>query len=242
MIGKSEIKRVVGLHQKKVRKETGLFIAEGPKVIHEFLASGFRLVNLYVTDREQGRFLSCNQTVVSPSDLSRMSVLTTPAGCLAVFAMREAQPLPNCGLIVVLDEVKDPGNLGTIIRLCDWFGINHIVLSEASVDVYNPKVIQATMGSLARVAISYTTIRTFLQQATLPILGTYMEGENLYTVNLPGEAIVVFGNEANGISADIESFIQKRLSIPRFGTIQAAESLNVATAAAITLSEFCRRA
>lgn len=241
MISKSEIKRVVGLHQKKIRKESGLFLAEGPKVVGEFLAAGFELVNLYVTDLEKSRFLHCKQTVVAPSELARMSALTTPAGLLAIFAMRPVQPLPNSGLILILDQLQDPGNLGTIIRLCDWFGLDHLVLSENSVDVYNTKVIQATMGSLARVQVSYTNIHSFLQKAALPVLGTYMEGENLYEINLPSEAIIVFGNESNGISTDIDMLIQKRISIPRFGSIQAAESLNVATAAAITLSEFRRR-
>jgi TrmH family RNA methyltransferase len=143
-------------------------------------------------------------------------------------------------LIVALDSVRDPGNLGTIMRLCDWFGIEQLICSKETVDIYNPKVVQATMGSIARVHVSYVDLNDFLTTTTLPVFGTFMNGENIYTTALPQEGIIVMGNEANGIAPELEKIIKNRLTIPRFGTIQKTESLNVATATAIVLSEFRR--
>jgi TrmH family RNA methyltransferase len=136
--------------------------------------------------------------------------------------------------------VRDPGNLGTIIRLCDWFGIKTLFCSEESVDVYNPKVVQATMGSISRVNVVYGNLEHLLSETKLPVFGTFMNGKNIYNETLPNEGIIVMGNEANGISKPIESLILQRIAIPRFGDLQATESLNVATATAIILSEFKR--
>src|SRR5690606_9323670 len=146
----------------------------------------------------------------------------------------------NTGLTVVLDNVRDPGNMGTIIRLCDWFGIKQLVCSESSVDIYNPKVVQATMGSIARVNVIYADLGAFLKDSAVPVYGTFMEGENIYTQKLPESGIIVMGNEANGIAPDIEALVSHKIAIPRFGDLQETESLNVATAAAIILSEFRR--
>jgi TrmH family RNA methyltransferase len=143
-------------------------------------------------------------------------------------------------LIVALDAIRDPGNLGTIIRLCDWFGIQQLICSNETVDVYNPKVVQATMGSISRVNVSYINLEDFISTTSLPVFGTFMNGENIYSTTLPQEGIIVMGNEANGISKEVENSIQNRLTIPRFGTLQKTESLNVATATAIILSEFRR--
>ena len=142
------------------------------------------------------------------------------------------------GLIVALEDVRDPGNLGTIIRLCDWFGVKQLVCSSETVDVYNPKVIQSTMGSIKRVNVSYLNLNTFISETKLPVFGTFMDGKNVYNEALPKEAILVFGNEANGISSNLEKVIKNRIAIPRFGEVQETESLNVATATAIFLSEF----
>jgi TrmH family RNA methyltransferase len=144
------------------------------------------------------------------------------------------------GLIVALDDIRDPGNLGTILRLCDWFGISQLLCSEQTVDIYNPKVVQATMGSIARVNVNYVDLNAFIQKTTLPVFGTFMDGKNIYKEPLPKEGIIVMGNEANGISESIEKSIKNRLTIPRFGDLQQTESLNVATATAIILSEFRR--
>jgi TrmH family RNA methyltransferase len=157
-----------------------------------------------------------------------------------LFKIPKDKPKSNSGLIIALDDIRDPGNLGTIIRLCDWFGVEQIVCSEQTVDVYNPKVVQATMGSISRVNISYLDLEKYLKRHNLPIFGTFMDGKNVYKEELPQEGILVLGNEANGISATIEKLIANRLSIPRFGNLQQTESLNVATATAIFLSEFKR--
>lgn len=143
-------------------------------------------------------------------------------------------------MIVALDDIRDPGNLGTIIRLCDWFGISELVCSEETVDIYNPKVVQATMGSIARVNVSYVNLEKFISETNLPVFGTFMDGVNIYKTELPKEGIIVMGNEANGISSQIEQTVNHRLAIPRFGNLQLTESLNVATATAIILSEFKR--
>jgi RNA methyltransferase, TrmH family len=143
-------------------------------------------------------------------------------------------------LIVALDDIRDPGNLGTILRLCDWFGIHELLCSEQTVDVYNPKVVQATMGSISRVNVTYANLETVLANTKLPVFGTFMDGENIYKANLEKQGIIVMGNEANGISPEIEKIVTSRISIPRFGKLQQTESLNVASATAIILSEFSR--
>ena len=152
----------------------------------------------------------------------------------------ETKPLIEKGLLVALDDIRDPGNLGTILRLCDWYGIEHLICSKETVDVYNPKVIQATMGSIARVQVHYLDLNAFLATTSLPVYGTFMKGENIYKEKLPEEAVIVLGNEANGISPILEKTIKNRITIPRFGKFQQTESLNVASAAAIVLSEFRR--
>jgi len=140
---------------------------------------------------------------------------------------------------LVLDEVRDPGNLGTLIRLCDWYGIEHLICSEQTVDCFNPKVVQATMGSLTRVNLVYTDLETYLSKQKLPVYGAFMDGENVYRSQLPEEAILVLGNEANGVSAAVSEKIQQKISIPQFGS-STTESLNVAIAGAILVSEFKR--
>lgn len=217
-----------------------LFVAEGVKVIQELLKSNFVLEHLYVTEHLFQDIDSEKKSIISDTDLKRISSLSTPNNCLAVFKIPAAIPTNSDGLILALDNVRDPGNLGTIIRLCDWFGIAQIVCSEQTVDNYNPKVVQATMGSIARVNVKYVDLVKYLSKATLPIFGTFMEGENVYSKDLPANGILVLGNEANGISSEIEKLVTNKLSIPRFGNLQQTESLNVATATAIFLSEFKR--
>ena len=140
----------------------------------------------------------------------------------------------------MLDEINDPGNLGTIIRLCDWFDIKELVCSKNTVDCYNPKVVQASMGSIARVSINYEDLEEYLTTEQRPIYGTFLAGQNIYHKDFEKEAVIVMGNEANGISKPIEALVSHRIAIPRFGELQATESLNVATATAVVLSEFCR--
>ncbi len=241
MITKNQIKLIISLQQKKFRIEHKLFIAEGEKVIRELLNSKFELELIYCTNAIFNDLNSTKITNISDSDLKKISALSTANNCLALFKIPKFNELKDNELILVLDDIRDPGNLGTIIRLCDWFGINQLVCSLETVDVFNPKVVQATMGSLTRVNINYCDLNDYLSKTNLPIFGTFMDGENIYKTNLPKKGIVIMGNEANGISEKLEKLIQNRLSIPRFGTIQKTESLNVATATAIVLSEFRRK-
>ena len=236
MLSKNQIKNITRLKQKKYRQQEGLFIAEGGKVIKEFLNSTFKLVDLFTTET----FNVENESIISEADLKKISCLTTPNTALAIFKIPNSKDLKNEGLILALDDIRDPGNLGTIIRLCDWFGIKQLVCSHKTVDCYNPKVVQATMGSLTRVKIVYTDLSAYLKAINLPVFGAFMDGKNVYQTNLPKAGILVLGNEANGISSIIETCVTDKISIPRFGDLQATESLNVATAGAILLSEFRR--
>jgi TrmH family RNA methyltransferase len=236
MVTKNQIKRIISLQQKKYRKDSGLFFVEGKKVIQELLDSKFTLEELFVTEPLFENIPQ--QTFISESDLKKISALTNPNNCLAVFRMPEPKKIIEKGIILALDKIRDPGNLGTIIRLCDWFGIQNLVCSEDTVDLYNPKVLQATMGSITRVNVSYVDLNEFLSQTQLPIFGTFMNGTNIYKTQLPQDGIIVMGNEANGISTEIEPLITNKITIPRFGN--PTESLNVATATAIILSEFRR--
>ncbi len=240
MVSKNQIKIITGLQQKKYRKLHKLFFAEGIKVVQELLNSNFELHQLFTTQDMFKGVPEDKTELITEAELKKISALATPNVCLALFMMPEERQVPDSGLIVALDDVRDPGNLGTIIRLCDWFGIAHLVCSENCVDIYNPKVVQATMGSLTRVNVVYTDLAAHLSKTDLPVFGTFMDGKNIYTEILPENGIIVMGNEANGISEEIESMVTGKISIPRFGNLQLTESLNVATAAAITLSEFRR--
>lgn len=238
MLSKSQIKLITSLKQKKYRQQHGFFVVEGVKTIKELLQSDLELQKLYTT--ESFNIDAKDEVIVSDKDLKRISFLTTPNKALAIFKISKPQSVTETGLIVALDAIRDPGNLGTIIRLCDWFGVKELVCSKETVDCFNPKVIQATMGSITRVNISYIDLESFIKTSELPVFGAFMEGENVYGKKLPGKGILVMGNEANGVSKEIEAVITQKVSIPRFGEIQATESLNVATATAILLSEFRR--
>lgn len=241
MISKNQIKLIKSLLQKKYRKIHQLFIAEGVKVMQELLNSNYELVEIFTT---QELFLNVPKNklnFITEAELKSISALVTPNECLAVFKIPETTEVDATNqLQIALDDIRDPGNLGTIIRLADWFGISSIICSEETVDVYNPKVIQSTMGSIARVKVLYCDLKKYLQETKLPIYGTLLEGKNIYSETLMQPSIIVLGNESNGISAEIQQFITHKITIPRFGFLQQTESLNVATATAIVLSEFCR--
>lgn len=239
MVSKNQIKLITSLQQKKYRKLHHLFIAEGKKVIQELIDAQFSLEHLFVT-KENLFDKKHHPVLISDTDLKKISALTTANDCLAVFRIKEFNATASSGLELALDNIKDPGNMGTIIRLCDWFGISKLVCTEETVDVYNPKVVQASMGSLARVEVLYTDLPSYLKKANVPVFGTFMDGKNIYKQELSTSGIIVMGNEANGISSDIESLVSQKISIPRFGNLQVTESLNVATATAIILSEFKR--
>ncbi|MEO4006987.1 RNA methyltransferase [Flavobacterium sp. CAU 1735] len=240
MVSKNQIKLITSLQQKKYRKQHELFFAEGIKVIQELLNSNFELYHLYSVDAIFDTLPQNKVTLISEAELKKISALTTPNTCLALFRIPEEKPIAETGLILALDDIRDPGNLGTILRLSDWFGISHVVCSNETVDIYNPKVVQATMGSITRVNVVYTDLEAFLEKTELPVFGTFMDGANIYEQKLPENGIIVMGNEANGISASIEKRTTERIAIPRFGSLQVTESLNVATATAIILSEFKR--
>jgi len=233
-ITKNEIKLIKSLGQKKFRQQEQLFLVEGVKGIREFLDSKFELYQLFATES----IFDVETTIITSKELQKISGLKTPNKALAIFRMQNIDTEPSTSLILALDDVRDPGNLGTIIRLCDWFGIETLLCSLETVDCFNPKVVQATMGSLTRVQIKYVDLEHYLKNSTLKSYGTFMDGSSIYSEDLPKEGIIIMGNEANGISQNIENLVYKKIGIPRFGNLKATESLNVATAAAIVLSAF----
>ena len=240
MVSKNQIKLITSLQHKKYRIENQLFIAEGVKVVQELLASNFVLEHLYETEAIFEQIPISQKTLINEQDMKRITALSSASSCLAIFKIPPETKIDTKGLIIALDDIRDPGNLGTIIRLCDWFGVTQLLCSHETVDVYNPKVIQATMGSITRVKVNYVDLNDYVLQSLLPVFGTFMDGKNVYSQELPKEAILILGNEANGISSALEKNIKNRIAIPRSGDIQKTESLNVAAATAIFLSEFRR--
>ena len=215
-----------------------MFVVEGVKVVGEFLNSKYELIEIFSCDGVYRKFGS-NFTEVSPKELSKISNFVAANKVLAIFKIPSSSAVDWTGLVLALDSINDPGNLGTIIRLCDWFGINDLVCNETTVDCYNSKVVQSSMGSHTRVNITYLKLESALA-GQKPCYGTFMKGRSVYDQKLPKKGVIVLGNEANGISQGIEALVDIRLSIPRFGVNKKTESLNVANAAAIILSEFKR--
>ena len=240
MLPKRHIKLITSLKQKKFRQEHQLFVAEGIKTVNELIRSDYECYHLYTTTLDFD-VSDVKQTRITPNELKKISFLRTPNEVLGLFRIPQSKPIDFSKLVIALDDVRDPGNLGTIIRLCDWFGVKDLVCSLETVDCFNPKVVQATMGSITRVNVSYVDLKETLQEAGSSLFGTFMDGENVYTSELPKKGVLLLGNEANGISKDVESIVTHRIAIPRFGQIKATESLNVANATAIFLSEFMRR-
>ena len=251
MISKNQIKFIRQLEQKKFRKREGLFVAEGTKVVSDLLRrftphSVFAVPEWIGTQQGVKR---SHFTLVTPEELSRISFQQHPQQVLALFPLPSAseaflhpQSL-NKSLSLCLDGIQDPGNLGTIIRIADWFGIDTIYCSEDTVDAWNPKVVQATMGSIARVNIIHLNLPEFLEALPkdYPVYGTLLDGENIYQQSLSPHGLIVMGNEGNGISEVVRTHINCRLLIPSFHHGDTADSLNVAIATAITCSEFRRR-
>jgi TrmH family RNA methyltransferase len=241
MLINRHIKLLNQINQKKNRLELGLFAAEGIKLVRELIEGGMVLKYLFATSEYENNFHSEALITVDAATLKKLSNLKTPNGVLGVFEIPQKPLLIHRGLTLVLDEINDPGNLGTIIRLCDWFGVDQLVCSKNTADCYNPKVVQASMGSLARVSIVYCDLEEFLKNDGRPVFGTFLKGNSIYQCNLKPDLILVMGNEANGISSGIEKLVTDRITIPGFGKEHKTESLNVATATAVILSEFCRR-
>ena len=240
MLSKGQIKLINSLSQKKYRQKNAMFVAEGIKVIKELLNSNFELerlfseADLFFTENNKMQLLEANE-------LKKITKLATAQTALALFKIPQKKQTITEDFIVALDGVRDPGNLGTIIRLCDWFGVKQLLCSKDTVDCYNEKVVQATMGSIARVEVIYGDLTEEISKLDLPVFGTFMNGENIYESSLSFKGILVLGNEANGISDEIKQLSKHQISIPQFGETKNTESLNVATATAILLSEFKRR-
>lgn len=232
MISKADIKLIRSLDRKRERDETGLFVAEGEKIVNELVSAGWRVEKIYYKDE------------IGEDMMSRISLLSSPSPVLAVVnkPLKRELKTPRSGeLCIALESIKDPGNMGTIIRLADWFGIDTIFCSEDCVDIYNPKVVQSSMGSLFRMDIEYRSLNELIisNSENIETLGTFLDGENIYNMHLPESAIIVMGNESTGISHDLEKHINKRIHIPSHSR-SGAESLNVAVATAIVCSEFRR--
>jgi len=241
-LSKNQYKLITSLQQKKYRQKHQLFVAEGIKVVNELLESTLTLEKIFVVEGYEVGNIEANKVVViSESELKRISSLKTPNKLLALFKIPDSLLAIKECFSIALDAVNDPGNLGTIIRLCDWFGVTQLLCSKNTVDCYNQKVIQSTMGSITRVTISYIDLEDFIKNTELPVFSADMDGENIYTADLPKNGVLVMGNEANGISSEINNLVKNKVTIPRFGKTQKTESLNVATATAILLSEFKRR-
>lgn len=249
VLSKNIIKQVVSLSKKKERDELDSFFAEGPKLVND-LMSVFPCSMIIATsdyiEKYIGAFHADVVKEVSKEDLKKVSSLCAPQSVLAVFRKPKYQidyATISSKLTLMLDTVQDPGNLGTIIRIADWYGIEDIICSRETVDVYNPKVVQATMGALARVKIHYADLCEVLSRLeNVPVYGTFLEGNDIYKETLTQAGIVVMGNEGNGISQSVGKFVNKKLYIPNFPeNRETSESLNVAVATAITCSEFRRR-
>jgi len=245
MLSKSQISFIRSLHQKKYRKEHGLFIVEGIKSIKEFFQSSYQIHTIYYNS-EQYNLLpklpaNINLFEVKNAELDKISTLQTPQGFLALVHIPKNRELALKALknqfTLVLDGVQDPGNMGTIIRTADWFGFKNIICSADCVEVFNPKTVQATMGSLARVNIYETDLPALLEKNTIPVFGALLDGESIYKTQWGTEGLVILGNEGKGISAEVIKKINKPVTIPRIGE---AESLNVAVSAAIFCAELVR--
>lgn len=248
-LSKNRIKYIHSLELKKNRKADKVFLAEGPKLVGDLL--GHLPCQFLIATAEwlsQNKHLAVNDiTEVSEEELSRASLLKTPQQVLAVFQQSEEKwdiSVVSHSLCLALDDVQDPGNLGTIIRLADWFGIEHIFCSPNTVDVYNPKTVQATMGGIARVKLHYTPLPELIGSLKdVPVYGTFLDGENMYSEALSSHGLIVMGNEGNGIGQEVEQLINRKLYIPNYpADRETSESLNVAIATAVVCAEFRRQA
>lgn len=242
---RSEIQLVRSLSDKRGRSEHGLFVAEGAKLIGELRRSGLRIRRIFATE---GLFEGPEVECVTEKEMERLSLLKTPSNSLALVEIpRYRLDAAHVGqrLTLALDDVQNPGNLGTIIRLADWFGIGEILCSPATADCFNPKVVQATMGAILRVRVHYVELAPLLAQAAargVPVYGTFLEGENLYDTQLGRGGIIVMGNEGRGVRPDVAQAVTRKLFIPPFpAERRASESLNVAMATGIVCAEFRRR-
>ena len=245
MLSKSQLSFIKSLHQKKYRKESGIFIIEGIKSIIEFIGSSYQIHSSYYLPQYHSLLPNLPTNIklfeVNNAELDKISTLQTPQGILALVNIPESTKINRSALkntfTLVLDGVQDPGNMGTIIRTADWFGFKQIICSTNTVEIYNPKVVQATMGSLSRINIFYEDLPEFLKSNTIPVFGALLEGKSLYTTDWKKEGLIILGNEGQGITEEILPYITNKVTIPRVG---GAESLNVAISAAILCADINR--
>lgn len=251
MISKNRIKYVRSLEMKKYRKAEGVFVAEGHKLVGDLLGA-FPCVYVAATqewmDSHVHELKGVEMDVVTDEELRRVSLMETPQQVLAVFRQRidevDVNRVVGEQLCLALDDVQNPGNVGTIIRLADWFGIEHIFCSRGCADLYNPKTVQATMGAMARVQVHEVDLPQMLSSLPkgTPVYGTFLDGDNLYDKSLENRGLIIMGNEGKGVSADVEAHVTERLYIPNYPAgRETSESLNVAIATAIVCAEFRRR-
>ena len=253
MISKNTIKLIKSLATKKIRAKEKLFLVEGDKIVAEVIESQFQVEKLYATNtflvNNKSKIINAKIVAeVSREDIYQASLMQNPQNSIALCTLPVEKKLPeriDSDLSIYLDEIQDPGNLGTIIRICDWFGIEQLYCSPKTADLFNPKVIQASMGSFCRVEVCYTPFEPVVVLAGkmgIPIFGAFLHGENIYEQKLPSRALLVMGNEGNGISAEIENKTERKIKIPEFTkNSKSAESLNVSVATAIICSEFKRQ-
>ncbi len=246
MLSKNKIKYIQSLERKKVRRESGCFLAEGNKLVGDTI-SKFECELLIATSEWLQIYPNASAVEIietTKEEINKASLLTSPQDVIAVYRIPEYNLVPNDlqdNLVLALDTVQDPGNLGTIVRIADWYGIEDIVCSPFCADIYNPKTIQATMGALARVRVHYMPLQELFRQTDTPIYGTFLDGESVYNKTLTSNGIIVMGNEGNGISSEIEPYISHRIFLPNYPIgRETSESLNVAVATAVVCAEFRR--
>ena len=225
------------MDKKKFRQKYNLFLVEGNKTITELFNSNFKIKEIFSTDPQKLDRADIPVTHISDNELKKISFLQNPKDSVAVCYLSEEKKLNDGNLQLILDGIQDPGNMGTIIRLADWFGIEQIICSNDTVDFYNPKVIMASMGSFTRVNVVYTDLTEYLSRTGNINIGTDMDGENVYSFNRPEKMNLILGNEGNGMRPETEKFLEKSVMIPRFGKSQSTESLNVSMAAGIILGQ-----
>ena len=237
MLSKRDIKLIKSLRLKKHRLTNKLFVVEGKKSISEFIQSNFSLFKLFSIDQQYFN-LESKSTQITESDLKRISFLTNPDDHLAIFRIPEKKIIDDSKLLLGLDGINDPGNLGTIIRTCDWYNITDIICSNDSVDCFNPKVVQSAMGSLSRVNITYLDLKKYLSSKSFNKIGTFLNGESIFETKINfDKGILVFGNEANGISSNVENELKQKITIPRNNSNNYPESLNLSNSVGIILSQ-----
>jgi RNA methyltransferase, TrmH family len=252
MISKQKIEQIRSLSDKKERVKSGFFVAEGEKLVFDLLQTSLDMVEFYSTENwlsaSYEKKVPGNTIKLKDKEMERISAFKNPSPVLGVFKIPDSGPITDNsfhGINLVLDHIQDPGNFGTIIRTADWFGISNVFCSTDCADMFNPKCVQASMGGVARVQAYYLDLQHLLKNAAemgIPVFGTFMDGENIFEADLPPEALIVMGSEGKGISAGLEEYLDRRISIPPYPRDKKElESLNVAVSASIICAEFRRR-